>query len=332
MLALSAADVAHLLPMRDAIDVVAEAFAAISRGEGDYPLRIHMPIAHGDALVMPGYDERGHLGVKIATIHPGNRAMGKAGTRASYLLIDANDGEPRLLCDGTALTALRTGAAGGLATRRLARKDARTLALFGAGNQAAAQLDAACAVRTITDIRVVSRDVERAERFVATMRARHPDARIERTDAETALSGADIVATATSSPTPLFDEQLVRPGTHVNAIGSFRPDVRELDPALLARARVFVDQRAAALAESGEIIEAVARSYVSPAEITELGEIGEAARTGREEITVFKTVGHAALDLFTAIELLGRATHADTSAATMKTETSSYPGQGEEMS
>jgi len=155
------------------------------------------------------------------------------------------------------------------------------------------------------------------------MRIRHPDARIVRASAETALSGAQIVVTATNSPKPVFDERRVEPGTHVNAIGSFRPDMREIDPALLKRARLFVDQRKAALAESGEIIEGIANSYLNPLEITELGEIGEAARTDRDEITVFKTVGHAALDLFTAVELLRRATHADVSAATITIDTSS---------
>jgi len=307
---LTAADIARLLPMRDAIDVVADAFVAISRGDGEYPPRMHMSIAHGDALVMPGYDGRGHFGVKIATIHPGNVAEGKPGTRASYVLIDANDGEARLLCDGTALTALRTGAASGLATRRLARTDATTLALFGVGSQAAAQLDAVCSVRPIRDIRVVSRHAERAERFIAAMRKRYPDATIERANAETALSGAQVIVTATNSPTPVVDARRVDHGAHLNAIGSFRPDMREFDPALLSRARLFVDQRAAALEESGEIIEAVTKGYITPDDLVELGAVTEGARTSVDEITVFKTVGQAALDLFTAVELLRRATQA----------------------
>jgi ornithine cyclodeaminase/alanine dehydrogenase-like protein (mu-crystallin family) len=310
MLNLSADDIARLLPMHEAIDVVADAFAAISRHEGNYPARMHMPIVQGDALVMPGCDGHGHFGVKLATIHPGNIAKGKAGTRASYLLIDANDGEPRLLCDGTALTALRTGAAGGLAARRLARKDATTLALFGAGHQAAAQLDAACAVRSISDIRVVSRHGERAERFIATMRARHPGTSIQRAGAHAALTGAQIVVTATNSSTPVLDAASVAAGTHVNAIGSFRPDMCEVDPALFTRARLFVDQRIAALAESGEIVQAIASGSISADAIVELGEIGESARSTDDEVTVFKSVGHAALDLFTAVELLRRARHA----------------------
>jgi ornithine cyclodeaminase len=307
MHALSAADIARLLPMRDAIDVAAEALRAISRGDGTYPPRMHVSIAHGDALVMPGYDGRGHFGVKIATIHPGNADEGKPGTRASYLLIDADDGEARLLCDGTALTALRTGAASGVATRRLARTDASTLALFGVGSQAAAQLDAICAVRPIRDVRVVSRNAERAERFIATMQRRHPDATIERADPETAVSGAHVIVTATNSSTPVLDAAWVDPGTHINAIGSFRPEMRELDPALFKHARLLVDQRAAAIAESGEIIEAISKGYLEPDDIDELGELTEHARRSDDEVTVFKSVGQAALDLFTAVELLRRA-------------------------
>ena len=120
--------------------------------------------------------------------------------------------------------------------------------------------------------------------------------------------GADVIITATSSSTPVLDGQRVEPGTHVNAIGSYRPDMRELDPALFQRARVIVDERAAALAEAGEVIEAIRNGFVDEDRIVELGKLPENARTGPLEITVFKTVGHAALDLFTAAELLHRAT------------------------
>jgi ornithine cyclodeaminase len=290
--------------MRDAIDVLAGAFRAISRREGEYPSRMHIGIAGGDALVMPGYDGRANFGVKVATIHPGNLAQGKPGTRASYLLIDAQNGEPLLLCDGTALTALRTGAASGLATRRLARTDASSLALFGVGSQAEAQLDAMFAVRPISEVRVVARDPERAERFVSSARSRYPHARVERSDAAFAVSRADIVVTATNSSLPVLESKWIQPGTHVNAIGAFRPDMRELDPALLRRGRLVVDARSSALVESGEIIEALRNGYIDAGNIAELGEIGEDERRSDDAITVFKTVGHAALDLFAAVRLM----------------------------
>lgn len=297
--------------MRDAVDVLADAFRAISRREGQYPARMHVAIAGGDALVMPGYDGRAHFGVKIATIHPGNLVAGKPGTRASYLLLDARDGEPLLLCDGTALTALRTGAASGLATHRLARAEATKLALFGVGSQACAQLDAIFAVRAIADVRVVSRDPKRAESFISNARSRYAQARIERSDAETAVAHADIVVTATNSQVPVLQSAWVKPGTHINAIGSFRPDMRELDPVLLRRARLVVDDRTSALVESGEIIEALQSGHIDASSIVELGEIGGDARKADDEITVFKTVGHAALDLFAAVRLLQSSRRAD---------------------
>jgi len=288
--------------MQYAIDVMAGAFDAISRNQGQYPQRIHLSLGYGDALVMPGYDGLSYLGTKVVVVDRSTR--GTPGTRACYLLVRTPEAEPVLLCDGTALTALRTGAASGLATRRLARPAATTLALFGVGRQAAEQLAGAFAVRPIRDVRVVNRDSARAESFMLAMRSRFASATFQRRDARSAVEGADIIIAATNSATPLFNGQWVEPGTHVNAIGSYRPDMRELDLELSRRGRYVVDQRAAALAEAGELIEAISEGIVSPDEISELGEIGENARRTPDEITIFKTVGHAALDLFAASALL----------------------------
>lgn len=307
MITLGAADVTRILPMRDAIDVAAHAFAAISARAGEYPQRTHVTLAVGDALVMPGYDGGQYFGTKVVTVHPGNRAQNEAVTKATYLLLDATDGELLLVCDGTSLTALRTGAASGLATRRLARADARRLAIFGAGGQAVTQLDAILAVRAIEEVRVVGRDSAREAEFVAAAQRRYPKVRVERSNARAALDGADVVVTATNSTSPVFDGAQVAPGTHVNAIGAYRLDMRELDAWLLRHARVVVDQREAALAEAGDLAGAVADGALAAAAIAELGELPEDARTGAFEITVFKSVGHAALDLFTALELFRRA-------------------------
>jgi ornithine cyclodeaminase len=301
---LSEEDITRLMPMPEAIGVVAAAFAAISRNDGLYPPRLHLPLRGGDALVMPGYDGGAYLGTKIVTVHPA--AGGQPGTRASYLLLSADDARPLLLCDGTALTALRTGAAAGLATRRLARDDARTLALFGVGGQAPDQLAAMAAVRPIERVRVVARDPRHADAFISRVRARFPGVHMESADASFAIAGADIVVAATNSMTPVFDGAMIAPGTHVNAIGSYRPQMREFDDALARRARIVVDQREAALAESGELIRALAQDLVTPGDIRELGELPEHARRSADEITLFKTVGHAALDLFTAVALLER--------------------------
>jgi len=301
---LSAADIDRLLPMPDAIEVSARAFAAISARAGTYPPRMHFHVRDGDALVMPGYDGRSYLGTKIVVVRRPND--GQAGTRACYLLLTADDAQPVLLCDGTALTALRTGAASGLATRRLARKDSRTVALFGVGGQAAEQLRAVVATRPIEEVRVVSRDAERAEAFIARMNGRLGAIHMSRSGAQAAVRDADIVITATNSTTPVLDASWIRPGTHVNAIGSFRPDMRELDPALFARARVVVDEHDAALSEAGELIDALRVGTLRADHISEIGTAPEFARRRDDEITVFKTVGHAALDLHTAVALLER--------------------------
>ncbi|MGE5097635.1 MAG: ornithine cyclodeaminase family protein [Betaproteobacteria bacterium] len=302
MRTISAAHIEELLSMPAAIRVVAEAFAAISAGKGVYPQRVHLPIEHGDALVMPGYDGRTYLGTKIVTVHASGAEH--PGTTACYLLLDARDTQPLMLCDGTALTALRTGAASGLATQWLARPESKTMALFGVGRQAAQQLAAVLAVRPIDDVRVVSRDPARAAAFIARMRALYIGTEFRCCDARAAVAGADIIVTATNSTTPVLDGQWVEPGTHVNAIGSFRPQMRELDRVLLGRARIVVDQRAAAVAESGELIDAIASGVCGESDLLEIGRVGDSARASRDEITVFKTVGHAALDLFTAVALL----------------------------
>lgn len=302
----SADDIARLLPMHEAIAVASRAFAAISRRDGQFPERMHLPLSDGDALVMPGYDGADYLSAKIVAVR--TLRDGGSGTKAAYVLLDAREVRPLLLCDGTALTALRTGAATGLATRRLARKSAHTLALFGVGGQAAEQLAAVIAARPIENVLVVGRDPGHLERFVDRMRGRFsPALRIEVAhSAEAAVRNAQVIVAATSSQTPVFNGSWVAPGTHVNAIGSFRPEMQELDTALLERARVVVDQREAALAESGEIIAAIAEGRVRGDRLAELGEIGDDVMRDDDEITVFKTVGHAALDLFTAVALLER--------------------------
>jgi ornithine cyclodeaminase len=210
--------------------------------------------------------------------------------------------------DGTWLTALRTGAAGGLAADLLARKDASTVALFGAGVQARSQLEAVRCVRPVTDVRVVSRTAASADALVAELdglsarRARSP---------EDALRGADIVIAATDSRTPVFDGTLVEPGTHVTAIGSFTPEMREVDTALVTRARVVVDQREAALAEAGDLIGPIRDGALDASAVSaELGEVVLGRAPGRrtdEEITLFKSVGNAVQDVAIAASVLAEA-------------------------
>jgi ornithine cyclodeaminase len=210
--------------------------------------------------------------------------------------------------DGTWLTALRTGAVGGLAADLLSREDSSTVALFGAGVQARTQLEAVRCVRPITEVRVTSRSGDSAEALVAELRgvaARRVD------DPDEAIDGADIILTATSSATPVFDGSRVAPGTHVTGVGSFTPEMREVDTALVTRARVVVDQRAAILVEAGDILGPIREGVVDESVMSaEIGEIvlGLApGRTSRDEITFFKSVGNAVQDIAVAARVLERA-------------------------
>jgi ornithine cyclodeaminase len=217
------------------------------------------------------------------------------------------------LLDGATLTAVRTGAAAGLATDRLARPEAATVALFGAGAQARTQLEAVCHVRAIRRGWVVARRPESAVRLVEELRGRGPipaDLRVAATPAE-ALAEADVVCTATTSRTPVFAGRDVRPGTHVNGVGSFTPEMQEVDAELVARALVVVDARESALAEAGDLVVPLREGRIAPEHIhAELGEIVTGRRPGRsdaQQITFFKSCGLAVQDAVAAGRALARA-------------------------
>lgn len=318
MLILTRDDVRRALPMAAAMDAVERAFAQLSAGQAEVPLRQHVdvPEAEGLLLVMPAYlSESGALAVKALTLFPHNAARhGLPAIAALVLLFDTTTGVPLALLDGGYLTALRTGAASGVATRLLARQDARTLALFGAGSQALAQAWAVCVARHIARIWLVNRTRAHAERLAAELRAFGDpipaDVRVA-ASAHEALAEADVICTATASSTPLFADGDPRPGVHINAIGAYRPDMREIAGATVARARVVVDAGTAAWAEAGELVLARDEGLIDADHIAaELGEIalGRAAgRTDAEQITLFKSVGNAAQDAAAAQAAYSRA-------------------------
>ncbi len=209
--------------------------------------------------------------------------------------------------DGGYLTALRTGAASGAATRLMARADARVLAIVGAGAQALPQVWAACVARSIERVWIVNRSAEHAERLAEQLRAHGApipaDVRVA-TSARAALAEADIVCCATAAPTPLFDDADLRPGTHINGVGSYRPTMQEVPAATVARARVVVDQRHAAWAEAGDLVIARDQGLIDESHIAaELGEVVLGRIPGRvdaEQITFFKSVGNAVQDVAVA--------------------------------
>jgi len=317
MLALTANEIRTLVPMSDAIALMKEAFRELSAGAAVAPLRTPIEVARERAvtLVMPAaVPSVGGLGVKVVSVFPNNPARGLPTIHALVCLVSPDDGTALAIMDGTYLTALRTGAVSGAATDLMARPEARTLALFGAGAQAATQLEAVCAVRSITEIRLVTRSAERGTAFIARMRARHPDLagriRIAR-DAADALRGADVICTATPATEALFADEAVEAGTHINAIGAYTPAMQEVPAATVARARIVVDQREAAWAEAGDLVIARDSGLITAGDIyAELGELVGGTKPGRhspEEITLFKSVGNAVQDIAVARRAVDRA-------------------------
>ena len=306
---LSADAVRACVDMPAAIDAMREAFAALSAQEATVPMRLALETEHGVSLFMPAHlRESGNAGAKVVSVNPGNAARGLPAIHAVVLVLDVLTGRPTALMDGTWLTALRTGAVGGLAADLLARSDAKTVALFGAGVQARTQLEAVRCVREITEVRVVSRSGASADRLageVVGVRAVRVD------DANEAIEGADIIIAATSSSTPVFDGARVEPGTHVTGVGSYTLDMREVDTALVQRARIIVDQREAVMEEAGDIVGPIRDGVVDETVI--IAEIGEVVlgrvpgRTADSEITFFKSVGNAVQDVAVAARVLAAA-------------------------
>lgn len=306
---LSADDVRACIDMPTAIEAMRAAFAALSGGTAIVPLRLGLETEYGVTLFMPAHlRDSGSTGAKVVSVNVGNAERGLPAIHAVVLVLEPETGRLRALMDGTWLTALRTGAVGGLAVDVLAREDSSAVALFGAGVQARTQLEAVRCVRSITDVRVVDPVREAADGLVAELTgltARCVD------DPDEALAGADIVIAATTSSTPVFDGSRVEPGTHVTGIGSFTPEMREVDATLVSRARVVADQRDAVLAEAGDIAGPVAEGVVDESIISaEIGEIvlgGAPGRTSADEITFFKSVGNAVQDIAVAALVLEQA-------------------------
>jgi len=313
---LSADDVRAALPMPDAILAMKDAYRQFSSGQADVPLRsrLEIPEMGGVSLFMPAFlHETGDLAVKAVSVFPRNSQRSLPTIHALVIAFDAHTGAPAALIEGAALTALRTGAASGAATDLLARPESSRLAVFGSGVQARTQIEAVCAVRPVHEVLVFSLDPEGARRMAADLDGRTDSrARIRLADsAEEAVAQADVVCTATTSSTPVFPDRALSAGTHINAIGAYTPEMQEIDPATVARARIFVDSRRAALSEAGDLIQPIRQGLITEAAIVaELGEVVAGTRPGRtgpDEITLFKSVGLAVQDAVAAGAILRRA-------------------------
>jgi ornithine cyclodeaminase/alanine dehydrogenase-like protein (mu-crystallin family) len=276
------------------------------------PLRHVHQVRESDGarlLLMPAWREGEALGVKLVTVFPGNRECGSSTVAALYVLLDATNGHPRALLEGEALTLRRTAAVSALASSYLSRPESRTLVLVGAGALAPYMATAHCAVRNIERVLVWGRPGSRVEALVARLRGEGLPA-VRAPDLEQALAAADIVSCATTAREPLVRGALVRPGTHVDLVGAFTPEMRESDDELVSRAAVFVDSYAGALAEAGDLVQAMASGALARERIrAELGELCSGRKPGRsaaDDVTVFKSVGTALADLCAATLAVGR--------------------------
>lgn len=308
-LLLSRQDVQKVLTMADCIAAVEKAFGELARGSAIMPQRAVIKAAahRGVFLAMPAYigGEDEALGIKAVTVYPDNPARHKLPTTLGTLLLcDPATGKVVAIMDAGYLTAVRTGAASGVATRHLARPDAAVCVVFGAGVQARQQLAAVHLVRPLRQAWVLDTVAEARDKFAVEMGAALGIPVTPAADAETAVRGADIVVTATSSATPVFDGRWLRPGTHINNIGSHSPDARELDTETVRRAKYVADHREASLAEAGDLLIPIKEGAVTAGHIhASLGEIVIGAKPGRtspEEITLFKSCGLAVQDVATA--------------------------------
>jgi ornithine cyclodeaminase/alanine dehydrogenase-like protein (mu-crystallin family) len=291
--------------MKAAVESMRTAFVALWEGRATVPRRIQIDMREpaGMALFMPSAMS-GALDIKTVTLFADNPAKGLPYLQGIYCLFDETQGSPVALLDGRALTAIRTGAASGLATELLARSDASKVAILGAGVQGRSQLRGVCAVRRIAEAAVFDPSRDRAERFKREMSEELGLAVSAAASSREAIRAADVVCAATVSETPVFDDADLPAGVHLNAIGSYKPHVQEIPVETVLRSKLVVDEKASALAETGDLIIPIRRGLMTEDHIhAELGELAAGRATGRgdrDEVTFFKSVGLAVQDLAAA--------------------------------
>jgi len=301
-------EVVQLLAMTECIEVMSEALSALARGEISQPLRtiLKPPEVKGVLAIMPAFraSDKPMFGLKAICVFPGNAATGKDAHQGGVLIFSGETGEPLALVNASAITSIRTAAVSAVATRSLAREDASSLAIIGAGIQARSHLEAMACARSIRRARIASSRFDRARQFTSEMQPRFtfPIEAVEA--AEAAVRDADLIVTATTSREPVIRHEWILPGAHINAIGTYSPAAREIDTATMAAASLFVDRRESALNEAGDYLIAAKEGAIGPEHIrAELGEVligAEPGRTSPDEITIFKSLGLAIEDLAAA--------------------------------
>lgn len=306
---ISAAEVDAGLDYPRLIGALSQAF---QRGEEAMPVRqsydVGTAASPGHLLTMPAWERGKVLGVKLVTVFPQNTSYDLSAVSSIYMLFDGTTGQPRAMMDGEALTNRRTAAASALASRHLSRADSRTLLMIGTGRLASYLPAAHRAVRKIEQVLVWGRDTQRARSLADKLVGQGFDASAT-TDLAAALSVADIVSCATTSRVSLIAGKHLKPGTHVDLVGAFTPQMRETDDDAVCRSRVFVDTYAGALKEAGDLLQPIAAGRWQAEQVCgDLHELTSGSRSGRlsqEEITMFKSVGAAIEDLAAASLLVG---------------------------
>lgn len=300
---LSAANVRRALPMRDTIDAMKTAYGQLSAGQAAMPLRSRTASEQTTLLTMPAYlSETEALAVKTVAITPANPTNGLPMIHAMVILFDVQTGRARAIMEGGTLTAIRTGAGAGAATEILARSDCKVAAIIGSGVQARTQLEAVCTVREIEQVYVYSSTRENAQKLADELAGQGaiPKDIIVSNSADEAVATADIICAATTSTTPVFDGSKIKEGAHINGVGSYTLEMKELDATTLQRSLITFDQHEAMMEEAGEIVAALASGAITPDNLhAEIGTIinGEAeGRTSETQITFFKSVGVAVQD------------------------------------
>lgn len=315
MLLLSENDVRQLLSMDDLIQTMESALTEFSSGRTEQPLRTVLEVGPGHAFfgVMPAFmPASGALGTKLVTVFGSNPALGLPSHLATILLLDSSTGELLSVMDGRYITEARTAAVSAVSARLLAREDAGVLAILGSGVQARSHLRAFSHVRALRDVRVWSPSEIHRRAFADEMHREIASPISPVATAREAVDGADLVVLATAAREPIVRSEWIADGTHIAAVGACRPDQREMETALVSRARVFVDSRTSALAEAGDLVLPIREGAIDAEHIAgELGQLAAGAVAGRQspdDVTMFKSLGMAVEDVAAAHLAYRRAT------------------------
>jgi ornithine cyclodeaminase len=304
---ISKEEVAQYLSMEKCIALMEEAFTALANGRALQPLRslMWLPDKTGLLGMMPAYSaDKKMMGIKVISAFSGNKKFGLSSHQGAVLLFDSIYGQPLAIVDGDEITAIRTAAVSGLATKLLGRVESSNLAILGSGTQAQQHVEAMLYVRKINSIKVWSRDYANAAEFAKQVAAKHNINTVAVNDAKDAVTGADIICTTTGSSNPVVQGDWIKKGAHINAVGSCTPNTRELDTAAIVNSKLYTDKYESIFKEAGDFIIPKSEGVINDGHVKgELGEVLLGIKKGREtndEITVFKSLGIAIEDIYAA--------------------------------